>query len=122
MAKTIFLSALTVALVIIGVIAVPGCAGSPAALMSHPQKKAVRVNGVEYHVSPVRANVYASFRPHRMALLTYTMTALYTEKAAHIRAVELATGCKVIDAEFVNPPSLYATVDCTRSPSTHGGH
>ncbi len=83
-----------------------GCTGSAAWYETHPQKKTVEVNSLKWIVVPREGE-------NRYDVLRNGLTVwddAFQKKKDQIRAVEIATGCKVTESEYLPSTFVLQTI------------
>lgn len=97
--------------------ALAGCAGSPIGIATHAGARDVTVDGKVYAVSPMGSGAWGAVPRdiYGSGFITPPSENL-PRKIAMTRAVEIATGCRVVDSVFA-PPTLHAQVDCGQKPA-----
>lgn len=91
-----------------------GCAGSPAALKMDPKAREVAVDGVTYLAAPHGSGWVVAHKDYLANNMIVVGTDPMARKQGFTRAVERASGCKVVDS-VMDPGmmTLQAAVDCT---------
>lgn len=92
-----------------------GCETSVVWYETHPQKKCAEVEGQNICVVPRGGDYYDAFSDG-----IFLIKNMLEQKDRHVRAVEQATGCKVVEADSVQGRLLFNTkVNCNAKQLTH---
>ncbi len=95
-------------------IALTGCEGSPAWYLSNPDRKIIELDGYEVSVLPRGDNKYDAFYAGLV-----NMDGAIEHRKRQIKAVELATGCRVTDQQYLPGTAIMqAEVACKNSGLT----
>lgn len=101
------------AFVLVSLVLLSACEGSVAANISHPQRQNIMVDGYTFGVVP-NSDHWATW--WISSEFVAAIPPLSTLKPLQIRAIEQASGCSVIQAEYpsgaLQPAYLQAAVQC----------